>query len=130
MLLISTLGVITYLICGNNQNWLPNLNLIYETLDWGRKWLVDFNAGKPQLVLFDRSNSTGAIDIEMDESVLKEKSSFKMLGLSFCSKLDWGPYIRSMKFLSPFSYLYKSTMQPCIDCCCHICGGAPSCSLS
>ena len=26
-----------------------------DTADWGRKWLVDFNAGKTQLVLFDRS---------------------------------------------------------------------------
>ena len=25
------------------------------TVDWGRKWLVDFNAGKNQLVLFDQS---------------------------------------------------------------------------
>ena len=26
-----------------------------ETVDWGRKWLVHFNAGKTQLVSFDRS---------------------------------------------------------------------------
>ena len=26
-----------------------------DTVDWGRKWLVDFSAGKTQLVLFDRS---------------------------------------------------------------------------
>ena len=32
-----------------------------DTLDLGRKWLVDFNAGKNQLVSFDRSNNTGAI---------------------------------------------------------------------
>ena len=25
-----------------------------DTVDWGRKWLVDFNAGKTQLVSFDR----------------------------------------------------------------------------
>ena len=25
-----------------------------ETVDWGRKWLVDFNTGKTQLVSFDR----------------------------------------------------------------------------
>ena len=25
------------------------------TVHWGRKWLVDFNAGKNQLVLFDQS---------------------------------------------------------------------------
>ena len=58
-------------------------------MDWGRKWLVDFNAGKTQLVLFDRSNNNGSIDVKMDGSVLEEKSSFKMLGLTFSSKLDW-----------------------------------------
>ena len=35
---------------------------IRDTADWSRKWLVDFNAGKTQLVAFDRSNSTGSID--------------------------------------------------------------------
>ena len=34
-------------------------------MDWDRKWLVDFNAGKTQLVSFDRSNNTGAIDVKM-----------------------------------------------------------------
>ena len=46
-------------------------------MDWGKKWLVDFNAGKTQLVLFDRFNNTGAIDMKMDASVLEEKSYFK-----------------------------------------------------
>ena len=31
MILLSILGVIRLLICGNNLNWLLNLNLIYET---------------------------------------------------------------------------------------------------
>ena len=65
--------------------------------------------------------------MRMDGSVLEEKSSFNILGLTFTSKLDWGSYfisiaktaskkigalIRSMKFLSPevALYLYKSTM--------------------
>ena len=61
---------------------------LWDTLDSGRKWLVDFNVRKTQLVPFDLSNSTGAIDVKMDESVLEEKSSFKMLGLVFSSKLD------------------------------------------
>ena len=60
-----------------------------DTADCGRKWLVDFNAGKTQLVSFDRSKNTGAIDVKMDGSVLEEKTSFKMLGLTFSSKLDW-----------------------------------------
>ena len=59
--------------------------------------------------------------MKIDESVLEEKSSFKVLGLSFSSKLDWGRYvifiaistaekigalIRSMKFVSPEVALY------------------------
>ena len=30
---------------------------------WGKKWLVDFHAGKIQLVSFDWSNNTGSIDV-------------------------------------------------------------------
>ena len=56
-----------------------------DTVDWGKKWLVDFSVGKTQLVSFDRSNNNGSIDVKMDGSVLEEKSSFKMLGLTFSS---------------------------------------------
>ena len=31
---------------------------LQDTVDWGRKWLVDFSAGKTQLVLFEWSNKT------------------------------------------------------------------------
>ena len=66
----------------------------------------------------------------MDRSVLEEKSSFKMLGLTFSSKLDWGSYvipiaktaskkigalIYSMKFLSPEVALYLSELCICIS---------------
>ena len=44
-----------------------------DTVDWGKKWLVDFNTGKTQLVLFDRPNNNGVIDVKMDGSVLEEK---------------------------------------------------------
>ena len=67
-----------------------------DTVDWGRKWLVDFNAGKTQLVLFDRTKTTGVIDVRMDGSVVEEKTSFKMLRLTFSSNLDWGSYIVSI----------------------------------
>ena len=105
-----------------------------DTVDWGTKWLVDFNAGKTQLVSFDRSNNNGSIDVKIDGSVLEEKSSFKMLGLTFSSKSDCSSYIvsiakiastktgaliRSMKFPSPevALYLYKSTIHPCMEYC-------------
>ena len=51
---------------------------------------------KTQLVLFDQSNNTGAIAVKMDGSVLEEKLSFKMLGLTSSSKLDWVSYIISI----------------------------------
>ena len=44
-----------------------------DTLGWGKKWLVDFNAGKTHLVSFDRSNINGSIDVKMDRSILEEK---------------------------------------------------------
>ena len=59
-----------------------------DTVAWGKKWLVDLNAGKTQLVSFDRSNNNGSIDVKMNGSILEEKSSFKMLGFTFSSKLD------------------------------------------
>ena len=105
---------------------------LYDNVDWGRKWLVDFNAGKTQLVSFDWSERTGAIDVKIDGLVLEGKSSFKMLGFTFSCKLDWDSYIisiaksapkkigvliRSMKCLSPevALYLYKSTIWPCME---------------
>ena len=72
-----------------------------DTVDWSRKWLVDFNAGKTRLVLFDQSSNTRAIDVKMDGSVLEEKSSFKMLGLTFSSKLHWDSYIISIAKTAP-----------------------------
>ena len=59
-----------------------------DTEDCGKKWLVDFSAGKTQLVSYNQSNNIGSIDVKMD-AVLEEKSSFKMLALTFSSKLDF-----------------------------------------
>ena len=96
----------------------------------GRKWLVAFNAGTTQLVSLDWCNNTGAIDVKMDGSVLEETSYFKMLGLTFSSKLDWDSYmicitksaarkiaafIRFVKFFSPevalFLYAWSTTVK-------------------
>ena len=67
---------------------------LLDTVNWV-KWLVDFNAGKTQLLSFDRSNNNGSIDVNMDGSVLQEKSSFKILGLTFSSNLNLSSYITS-----------------------------------
>ena len=69
-----------------------------------------------------------------------------MLGLTFSSKLNWGSYVFSIaktaskkigaiihfiKFLSleVALYLYKPTICPCMEHCCHVWVGAPSCYL-
>ena len=69
-----------------------------------------------------------------------------MLGLTFSSKSDCGSgiisiaktaskkvgaLIHSMKILSPevALYLCKSTICPCMEYCCHVWAGAPSCYL-
>ena len=117
---------------------------LLDSVDRGRKWLVDFNAEKTQLVSFSWFNNTGAIDVKMDGPVLEEKSYFKMLGLFLSSDLDWSSYIISIaktaskeiramicsrKFLSPevALYLYKSTMWHCMEYCCHVWADAASC---
>ena len=46
---------------------------LWDTVNWSRNWFVDLNARKNQLVSFDKSNNTGAVDMKMDESVLEKK---------------------------------------------------------
>ena len=97
-----------------------NSNLIYETLWTGTENDV-FISVLGNLGLFDWSNNTGPIGVKIAGSIVEEKSSFKMLGLPFSSKLDWGSYIlsiiktaskkigaliRCMKFVSPEVAVY------------------------
>ena len=113
---------------------------LWDNVDWRRKWLIDSSAGNTQLVSFEQSKNTGAIDVRMDECVLEEKSSFKMLGLTMSSKLDQGSYmisvtkiaskktgalIHSMKFLSSVValYLYKPIIKWWMGYCCHVRAG-------
>ena len=82
-----------------------------------------------------------------DISVLEEKSSIKMLGLSFSSELDLGYHIVSIsktasnkigarmcfiKFISPDTVLYHykfTNIQPSMEYCCYVWAGSPSYSL-
>ena len=72
--------------------------------------------------------------------VLEEKSFFKMQGLNFSSKLDWGYYIISIVKTAPKKIralicsmnfpsleialcLYRSTIHPSMKYCCHVRAG-------
>ena len=90
MILLFILRVTRHLICGNNLNWLLNLNLIYETL-WTR-----VRSGLLISMLGKLSWFCLICLITMVLLMLKwmglffRKSFFMMLGLTFSSKLDWG----------------------------------------
>ena len=70
-----------------------------------------------------------------------------MLWLTFYSKLDWASYIMSaakitskkiralilsMRFFYPEVglHLFKPTKRPCVEYCCYVWAGAPSCYLN
>ena len=73
MILLSTLNVIRHLIW-QQLELASELESDLQEQAWGRKWLiVDFKAGKTQLVWFDQSKNTGAIDVKMGGSVLEEE---------------------------------------------------------
>ena len=81
-----------YSKCDQASDLSQQLELAYElesdlrdVVDWGKKWLVDFNARETQLDSFDCSKNNGSIDVKMDGSVLEEKSCFKKLRLTFYS---------------------------------------------
>ena len=78
---------------------------------------------------------------------LPECDSFRMLGLNFCGNFKWTSYIQSIakaaikkigslyrarEYLTPISilYLYKATIRPCIEYCCHLWAGAPASLLN
>ena len=103
-----------------------------DTVEWGKRWQITFNAGKTHLVSFHHWVNSGNIGIRMGEKMLEEESSFRMLGLSITSKLDWSTYISliakaafqkdwcslSINEISLVLYLYKSTIRPCMEYCC------------
>ena len=70
MLLLAIDDTTLYSKCGWASDLWQQLELASELesdiQDWGKKRLVDFNAGKIQLVSFDRSNNNGSIDVKTD----------------------------------------------------------------
>ena len=114
-----------------------------NTMDWGRKWLVDFNSGKLNwfcvtdlitlvllmwkwMGLFLSKNHLLRCWCWL--SLLNWIGALIIISIAQTSSKKVGALIHSMTFLSPGAalYLYKSTIRPY---CCHIWAGAPSCYL-
>ena len=78
VILLSMLIILLYK-CDQSSDLWQYLELTSElecdlkdTVDWGKKWLVDFNAGKTQLVLLHQSNNNDSTDVKMNGSVLSK----------------------------------------------------------
>ena len=67
----------------------------------GKKWLVIFIAQKTQLLLFDWSNNSGAINVKMDGSVLGAKIIFLYTEIVILLKI----------IFRLLNYLYKLTLR-------------------
>ena len=60
VILLSMLMILLYSKCDQASDLWQQLELAFElesdlrdTVDWDKKWLIDFNAGKTELVSFD-----------------------------------------------------------------------------
>ena len=122
-----------YSKCSQTSDLWQLLELVYElesdlwdSVNFGRKWFVNFNAAKTQLILFDRSNNTCVNEVKMGLFLKKNHilrcwgcwyllNWIGILKLSLLLKLSSrkiGALTHSIKFLSPEGamYLYKSTV--------------------
>ena len=116
-------------------------------VEWGDKWLVTFNPSKTKLLSINRFKDPFLPSVMMNRAELPENSHFCLLGLTFSNDFSWNNYIesiaksaamkvgslyRAQNFLSPESilYLYKATIRPCIEYCCHVWAGASAGCLS
>ena len=95
MILLSILSVIRHLICGNNLNWLLNLNLVSEALWSGIRggFLISVLEKLSWFCLTRPVNNNGSIDVKIDGSVLEEKSNawvefIFQIGLGFLHYLN------------------------------------------
>ena len=111
--------------------------------EWGQRWLVSFNSSKTKGLLHSRSRDRSQRPcLQMSGSNLVKQQAISLLGLTACSDLSWRQYLQSIfkqasqrvgclyrasRFLHPQTilYLYKSTVRPIMEYCCHLWAGAP-----
>ena len=116
---------------------------LQDIVEWGKKWLVTFNAGKTKLLSVSKCHRATPFSIPMNGKDLPENNSFRLLGLTFSNSLTWNEYVeaiaksaaqkvgslyRARAYLTPecILYLYKSSIRPCMEYCCHLWAGAPA----
>ena len=95
-----------------------------DTVDRGREWLVDFNAGITQLVSFDQKILTRKwIGLDWDFYIISiAKTASKKIKLKFMK-------VYEVSFSWGCPYLYNSTIQPCMEYFCNVWASARICYL-
>ena len=114
------------------------------TVDWGKK-SAHFDTEKSEVVLFDRSNNSVAIDMWMDGFILEKNDLLRYW--SNLSKLNWiraliltiaktvskkiETLISCLKFLclEVALYFFKGTIRPGMENYVHVCAGASRCFI-
>ena len=131
------INVIRHLICGNNLNWLLNMNLIYETQwTWIRSGMLISMLEK--LCWFSLTGLITMVLLMWKWMGLFLRKNHLLRCWGWHSLLNWigaltfsiaktaskktGALICSMMFLSPevALCLYKSTIHPCKEYFCHV----------
>ena len=109
---LSILSVIRHLICGNNLNWLINLNLTYETLWNGvRSCLLISMLGKLSWFRLTSLIANGSIDVKMDSCYLEllgklQKRTCRAVGPSLAASLETLAHHHNVACLSLFYRYY------------------------
>ena len=131
------------------QQLCDTLNRDLQTVEeWGHRWLVSFNSNKTKSILHSRSkDKSHHSSLEMSGIPVKEQDAIPLLGLTMCSDMSWKVYLQSIckqasqrigclyrasRYLHPhvILHLYKSTVRPLMEYCCHLWAGAPHTHLS
>ena len=96
---------------------------LHTVVEWGKKWLVSFNASNTKLLSINRFRTPFLPSLLMNDSELTESTQIRLLGLTFTNFFSWNPYIGSIAkssamkagslfrvrpFLPPESILYIS----------------------
>ena len=74
-------------ICADNGCWAWILSPKHYWLM--RKWLIHFNAGKAQLVWFDRSNNIGAVNVKIYGLLFRKNHLLRWWGCLFLLNWIW-----------------------------------------
>lgn len=103
MILLSTHSLIKHLILCQQLEFDSNREFdVWDTVDWSRKFLVDFNVGKTVLVSFVRDDIiTGMLLMwKLMRLFLKKNYLLRCWGYLFSFELDWSSLSLLLKLSS------------------------------